>query len=101
MLLDFNTFHFSEQVPIVLVGNKRDLAEQERVVEVEIGEKLASKWPHCRFLETSAREHNEVEKAFTLVIREIISFEKTRKTRVDALHKEASNKKKTGKCIVM
>ena len=96
-----DVFSYSEQVPIVLVGNKRDLAENERVIDVEKGEDLAAKWPHCKFLETSAREHNEVENVFVHVIREIMSFEGMKKSRMDKLHKEASKKKKSGKCLVM
>ena len=91
----------SEHVPIVLVGNKRDLAENERVIEEKVGEELAAKWPHCKFLETSAREHNDVENVFVHVIREIMTFEQLKKTRIDKLHKEATKKKKTGKCVVM
>jgi len=85
-----------------LVGNKRDLAENERVIEEKVGEELAAKWPHCKFLETSAREHEEVESVFIHVIKEIMTFERMKKTRIDKLHHEATKKKKSGKsCIVM
>uniref|UniRef100_H2ZEY9 Small monomeric GTPase n=1 Tax=Ciona savignyi TaxID=51511 RepID=H2ZEY9_CIOSA len=92
----------SEQVPIVLVGNKRDLAEHERAVEEEDGGQLAKRWSHCRFVETSAREHHEVEEVFAHVVRQIMEFENFRKNRVSALHKEASRRKRSsGKCCVM
>nr|CAB3265430.1 ras-related protein Rap-1b [Phallusia mammillata] len=93
---------YTEQVPIVLVGNKRDLAEAERAVDEDIAEKLAARWPHCRFIETSAREHYEVEDVFLHIVRQIKDFENIRKTRVDALHKEASTRRRSsGKCSVM
>ena len=85
----------------MLVGNKLDLADEERAIPTDDGKSLAGKWPHCHFLETTAREHNDVEKVFVHVIREIISFENMRKNRVEALHKEATRKKKSGKCLVM
>ena len=88
-------------MPIVLVGNKRDLADNERVVDFEVGKNLADKWPHCKFLETSAREHNDIENVFVHIIREIMSFERFKKTRIDKLQNEATTKKKTGKCLVM
>ncbi len=43
----------SENIPIVLVGNKCDL-EDERAVGKEEGQKLARQW-NCAFMETSAK----------------------------------------------
>jgi len=86
----------------VLVGNKRDLAEAERAVDEETATKVAASWPHCRFIETSAREHSEIEGVFLHVVREIRDFENTRKHRVNALKKEASSRKSSsGKCVLM
>ena len=45
------------RVPIVLVGNKKDL-HMQRVVTFEMGKKLASEW-NVSFIESSAKQ-NEV-----------------------------------------
>lgn len=92
----------SEQVPIVLVGNKRDLADEgDRKVERADGEAVAAKWPNCRFIETVARHHAEIEKVFTACLDTIVEFESNKKQRVKNLHKEAQEKKKQGKCALM
>ncbi|CAK8673628.1 ras-related protein Rap-1b-like [Clavelina lepadiformis] len=92
----------SEQVPIVLVGNKKDLATGERAVERTSGAGLAARWPHCRFIETSAREFNDIEEVFVYAVQEIKAFQDMRKKRVSVLHKEATKRRKsTGKCQVM
>uniref|UniRef100_A0A667XK90 Ras-related protein Rap-1b n=1 Tax=Myripristis murdjan TaxID=586833 RepID=A0A667XK90_9TELE len=44
----------TEDVPMILVGNKCDL-EAERVVAKESGTGLARQWNSCAFLETSAK----------------------------------------------
>uniref|UniRef100_A0A669EZB1 Ras-related protein Rap-1b n=1 Tax=Oreochromis niloticus TaxID=8128 RepID=A0A669EZB1_ORENI len=44
----------TEDVPMILVGNKCDL-EDERVVGKEQGQNLARQWNHCAFLESSAK----------------------------------------------
>uniref|UniRef100_A0AAX7SMY1 Small monomeric GTPase n=1 Tax=Astatotilapia calliptera TaxID=8154 RepID=A0AAX7SMY1_ASTCA len=44
----------TEDVPMILVGNKCDL-EDERVVGKEQGQNLARQWNNCAFLETSAK----------------------------------------------
>uniref|UniRef100_A0A3B4G4C4 Ras-related protein Rap-1b n=1 Tax=Pundamilia nyererei TaxID=303518 RepID=A0A3B4G4C4_9CICH len=54
----------TEDVPMILVGNKCDL-EDERVVGKEQGQNLARQWNNCAFLETSAKSKinvNEVRK---------------------------------------
>jgi len=52
-----------ENVPMVLVGNKCDLAEQ-REVSKERGQGLATEFGNCIFLETSAKTEVNVEKIF-------------------------------------
>uniref|UniRef100_A0A6I8MZA0 small monomeric GTPase n=3 Tax=Mammalia TaxID=40674 RepID=A0A6I8MZA0_ORNAN len=44
----------TEDVPMILVGNKCDL-EDERVVGKEQGQNLARQWCNCAFLESSAK----------------------------------------------
>jgi len=96
------TNKLTEQIPIVLVGNKRDLADSDRQVEVSDGEKLASLWPNCRFIETYARNHDEIDNVFVHCMNTIEEFELKKKSRVKALQKEATEKKKHGKkCVVM
>ncbi|KAA0713966.1 Leiomodin-1 Smooth muscle leiomodin [Triplophysa tibetana] len=54
----------TEDVPMILVGNKCDL-EDERVVGKEQGQNLARQWCNCAFLESSAKSKinvNETDK---------------------------------------
>jgi len=53
--------------PIVLVGNKLDL-ERNREVPTASGEAQAVKW-NARFLESSAKTNENVEKVFHTLIR--------------------------------
>ncbi|XP_077972510.1 ras-related protein Rap-2b-like [Styela clava] len=93
----------SDNVPIVLVGNKRDLEGTGREVDTANGEELAARWPQCIFMETSAMDKGEVEDVFAKAVRQINNFEGIRRDRISALHKEASKKKKgnTKKCSIM
>lgn len=58
-----------EKVPMVLVGNKCDLADQ-RVITTEQGEGLAKRFD-CTFLEASAKTKHNVEQIFYDLIRQI------------------------------
>jgi small GTP-binding protein len=58
----------SDDVPMVLVGNKCDL-EAHRVVPTSAGEALARKFGNCFFLEASAKERINVDRAFLELIR--------------------------------
>ena len=51
------------------MGNKCDL-EEERLVTKEEGEALASQFG-CPYFETSAKEHINVEEAFSQLVREV------------------------------
>jgi len=53
----------------VLVGNKNDMAN-ERVVSVDQGQELATKL-NIPFIETSAKESHNVEKAFQIMAKDI------------------------------
>ncbi|QSL65239.1 hypothetical protein MERGE_002548 [Pneumocystis wakefieldiae] len=59
----------TEQVPIVIVGNKSDLHIQRQVTP-EDGKNLALKWG-CSWTEASARHNENVAKIFDFIILEI------------------------------
>uniref|UniRef100_A0A8C5Q7T3 GTP-binding protein Rheb n=1 Tax=Leptobrachium leishanense TaxID=445787 RepID=A0A8C5Q7T3_9ANUR len=54
------------QVPIMLVGNKKDL-HMERVISFEEGKALAESW-HAAFLESSAKENQTTVDVFKRII---------------------------------
>lgn len=64
----------SDRVPIVLVGNKADLQE-ERVISVEEGIEVSSKWGRVPFYETSALLRSNVDEVFVDLVRQIIRNE--------------------------
>jgi small GTP-binding protein len=53
----------SDEVPLVLVGNKCDL-EEERAVSKQEGKSMAEKFGDCKFLESSAKACINVEEIF-------------------------------------
>lgn len=59
----------AQKVPMCLVGNKCDLADQ-RVISTEQGQELAKKWD-CTFLETSAKTKHNVDAIFYDLVRQI------------------------------
>lgn len=59
----------SENVPVLVVGNKCDL-ENERQVSYEEGELLADSF-NCKFMETSAKQRINVEEAFYDLVRSV------------------------------
>eukprot|EP00760_Papus_ankaliazontas_P015400 PhM_4_TR16506/c1_g1_i1/m.36493/K07904/RAB11A; Ras-related protein Rab-11A len=61
--------HTTPEPILVLVGNKSDLAHL-RVVETQSGERVAAEHGIC-FLETSARDSTNVDKAFEWLVREV------------------------------
>lgn len=56
-------------IPIVLVGNKCDLA-MEREVSQEVGKRTADKWK-VPFIEASAKENQSASKVFELIVNTI------------------------------
>ncbi|KAM9308193.1 GTP-binding protein Rheb [Gastrophryne carolinensis] len=56
------------QVPIMLVGNKKDL-HMERVISYEEGKALAESW-NAAFLESSAKENQTAVEVFKRIILE-------------------------------
>ncbi|GAA6061955.1 hypothetical protein JCM10212_001997 [Sporobolomyces blumeae] len=59
-----------DAVPMVLVGNKSDLAVQRQVTRQE-GMDLAASWGKTAFMESSARTNENVAKIFESVVAEI------------------------------
>jgi len=59
----------SDDVPIMLAGNKCDLNDQ-RVISAKQGEELAAKW-RCQFIECSAKSKINVDNIFIQLIRKI------------------------------
>ena len=59
----------SEDITIILVGNKSDLSDKREVKTEEVERK--SKQYKIAFCETSALNGNNIEKAFDLLIKEI------------------------------
>ena len=61
--------HVGENISRILVGNKCDL-DSQRAVSTEEGQEMSDHY-NVRFLETSARDSKNVEKAFVMMAREI------------------------------
>jgi len=61
----------TDRVPILLVGNKCDLASQ-RQVDTADGARLAQLWG-CPFVEASAKEREKVNEVFIEIVREMNS----------------------------
>ncbi|CAI2009612.1 hypothetical protein SEUBUCD646_0G04060 [Saccharomyces eubayanus] len=64
----------SDRVPMVLIGNKADL-NNERVISVEEGIEVSSKWGRVPFYETSALLRSNVDEVFVDLVRQIIRNE--------------------------
>eukprot|EP01059_Diplonema_ambulator_P017804 TRINITY_DN298_c1_g2_i1.p1 TRINITY_DN298_c1_g2~~TRINITY_DN298_c1_g2_i1.p1 ORF type:complete len:507 (+),score=88.57 TRINITY_DN298_c1_g2_i1:355-1875(+) len=58
-------------VPMVLIGNKCDVADAERMVTREDGFKIAAGFGDVPFFETSAKEKTNIAEAFHQLVREI------------------------------
>lgn len=63
-------------VPILLVGNKCDLAPQSRLVKYEDGKRLAESWG-AAFMEVSAKSPEQSKQMFFKIIQEIDRLEKS------------------------
>lgn len=65
-----NIYQGADTVPIMVVGNKSDVTPEQRRIKTEQGQKLSSSLKGG-FLETSARNNENVARAFELMIAEI------------------------------
>lgn len=64
----------SENVPMVLIGNKCDL-DDDRVLSIDDGIKVSQQWGLVPFYETSAMYKTNVDEAFVDVVRQIMRKE--------------------------
>ncbi|KAG2734022.1 hypothetical protein G9P44_003547 [Scheffersomyces stipitis] len=64
----------TDNVPMVLVGNKCDL-EEDRVLSIDVGVKVSQDWGLVPFYETSAMYKTNVDEAFIDVVRQIMRKE--------------------------
>lgn len=64
----------SDNVPMVLIGNKCDL-ENDRVLSIDDGVKVSEDWGMVPFYETSAMYKTNVDDAFIDVVRQIMRKE--------------------------
>jgi Ras family protein len=69
-LISLTIFKGAESVPIMIVGNKRDIKPELRVVSAAEGQKLGVDLK-CGWVETSARSGENVASAFELMIAEM------------------------------
>uniref|UniRef100_A0A0K0DSX5 GTP-binding protein Di-Ras2 n=1 Tax=Strongyloides stercoralis TaxID=6248 RepID=A0A0K0DSX5_STRER len=82
------------EVPIMLVGNKKD-DQSKRQVSTETGQKLADKWG-CGFIETSAKENENIIELFQT----LLSKEKKRQLSL-SMEKESDDKNMKKGCFIM
>ncbi|XP_057296329.1 ras-related protein Rap-1b isoform X1 [Hydractinia symbiolongicarpus] len=82
----------TNDVPMVLVGNKCDL-EDERVVGKDQGQNLAKQFENCTFLETSAKMKINVNEIFHDLVRQV------NRRQPDSERKNPGKKK--GGCVLL
>ena len=82
----------NEDAVILLIGNKSDLNEQ-REVGIEEAASIAQK-KNLAFMETSAKDNNNVEKAFLTLFEKIMKIYKEKNS--DIINDIEENKKKSG-----
>lgn len=77
----------SDNVPILIVGNKCDL-ENERQVSYEEGKQLAESF-NCKFFETSAKQRINVEESFYELVRNV--RDKNKPAKIDKADASGNN----------
>ncbi len=87
----------TEDIPIILIGNKSDLAANRTVKQDEASGK-ATKWGKP-YIETSAKTRENVDKAFFDLMREIKTRKMAEVNKQQTGKKPSSGKKK--KCIIL
>ncbi|VDN59495.1 unnamed protein product [Dracunculus medinensis] len=81
-------------VPIMLVGNKKD-EEQRREVNIDVGKKLADKWG-AGFIETSAKNNENIIELF----QQLLAMEKKRQL-VLTMNEDSSKNRIKRKCSIL
>ncbi len=66
------SINFFPPTPQVLVGNKTDKGDEEREIPSEVGEEFSSSNGLHHFLETSAKEADNVDRLFGDIARELL-----------------------------
>jgi len=89
----------SDDVPMVLVGNKCDL-ESERVISAEEGRNFA-KQHKMAFLEASAKMRRNVDEVFYELVREVRKRRKPIKASSSSGSGASAGKKKKGGCLIL
>ncbi len=82
--------------PMVLVGNKSDL-EGSRQVEEEEALEIANKMK-CPYIETSAKNRHNIERAFYVLVRQVRNH---RKDAHNAMKQQAERTRKKSSCVMM
>lgn len=83
-----------EQTPLILVGNKQDLADERREVGAEEAESLARSWG-VAYVETSAKTKVNVDKVYYDLLTKI-------QQRKDTMRGPGpSRPKKKKKCLIL
>ncbi|KAJ3449451.1 ras [Anaeramoeba flamelloides] len=81
--------------PMLLVGNKNDL-KKERVVKYSEGKEVAESIG-CKYLECSAKENENIEQIFEIILEEI----EKRNGSLTFSHSKKTNKKQNSECIIL
>jgi small GTP-binding protein len=80
----------TDQVPMILVGNKCDLGDQ-RVIPSEEGQQKARNWNNVAFIEASAKAKINIDELFFQLIRQIMNVPS----------KGGDQKKRRGGCALL
>lgn len=90
----------SEEVPMVLVGNKHDLPT--RAVDIRNVQETARSY-NIPFIETSAKTRLGVDEAFYTLVREIRKFKEkaARDNRKKKGKKDKKSSSRLGKCVIL
>ena len=64
--------HPDKSVPILIVGNKLDMAAKSRSVTIAEGRQVAANWS-AEFIEVSAKDDTNVTGAFDQILRKVVS----------------------------
>src|SRR5271169_3433910 len=73
------TAHSKATVPLVLVGNKLDLASERRV-SLATAQEVATSW-NCSLFETSAKVRVNVDEVFDEIVRSVLREQRRRSRR--------------------